>query len=87
MRIYDQSLPFYLKRTLTLVNYIDEFEMGQKSEPAKYIAQLGDFPPAWTAPGPAIAIIQPGDVESLRAMGLPFVVIHSDAKRVAIKKI
>ena len=87
VRIYDQSLPFYLKRTLTLVNYVDEFEMGQKSEPAKYIAQLGDFPPAWTAPGPAIAIIQPGDVESLRAMGLPFVVIHSDAKRVAIKKI
>ncbi len=86
VKIYDQSLPFYLKRTLTLVEYVDEFEMGQKAEPQKFIARLGDFPAAWNAPGPAIAIIQPGDIEALRALGLGFEVIHQDAKRVAIQK-
>ena len=87
VRIYDQSLPYYLKRVFTLVNYVDEFEMGQKAEPQKYIAQLADFPAAWNAAGPAIAIIQPGDIESIRALGIAFEVIHQDAKRVAIKKI
>jgi 4-amino-4-deoxy-L-arabinose transferase-like glycosyltransferase len=87
VKIYDQSLPFYLKRTLTLVEYVDEFEMGEKAEPQKYIAQLVNFPAAWNAPGPAIAIIQPGDIDSIRALGVAFEVIHRDAKRVAIRKI
>lgn len=87
VKIYDQSLPFYLKRILTLVDYVDEFEMGQKAEPQKFIARLADFPAAWSAPGPAIAIIQPGDIEAIRALGLAFDVIHKDAKRIAIKKI
>jgi 4-amino-4-deoxy-L-arabinose transferase-like glycosyltransferase len=83
---YEQSLPFYLKRTLTLVDYIDEFEMGQKSEPAKWIAKLGDFAAAWNAPGAAIAIIAPLDIDKIRALGVAFDVIHKDPRRVAIMK-
>ena len=83
---YEQSLPFYLKRTLTLVDYIDEFEMGQQSEPQKWIPQLSAFPAAWNAPGAAIAIIPPADTDKMRALGLAFDVIHSDPRRVAIKK-
>ena len=84
---YDQSLPFYLKRTLTLVNYIDEFELGETSEPAKWIKHLEDFPAAWNAPGPAIAIIHPGAIEQMKALGLTFDIIHQDPRRVAIRKI
>ena len=83
---YEQSLPFYLQRTLTLVNYLDEFEMGQKSEPQKSIAKLSDFPAAWNAPGAAIAIIPPGNVDKMRALGIEFDVIHFDPRRAAIKK-
>ena len=83
---YEQSLPYYLKRTLTLVDYVDEFDMGQKSEPQKWIAKLSDFPAAWNAPGPAIAIIPPGDVDKMRALGIDFDVIHMDPRRAAIKK-
>ncbi len=87
VQFYDQSLPFYLKRTLTLVNYVDEFELGQQAEPGKSIARLEDFPAAWLAPGPAIAIIQPGHVEQMRALGLAFDIIHRDPRRVAIMKL
>ena len=80
-------MPFYLKRTLTLVNYRDEFELGQQAEPGKSIARLEDFPAAWLAPGPAIAIIQPGHVEQMRALGLTFDIIHRDPRRVAIMKL
>ena len=83
---YEQSLPFYLKRTLTLVDYVDEFEMGQNSEPEKWIAKLTDFPAAWNAPGAAIAIIPPGDVDKIRELGIDFDVIHTDPRRAAIKK-
>lgn len=83
---YEQSLPFYLKRTLTLVHYVDEFELGQTAEPDKYIAELKDFAAAWTAPGPAIAIIPPQDIEKMRALGIAFDVIHQDPRRAAIKK-
>ncbi len=86
IKIYDQSLPFYLKRTLTLVEYVDEFEMGQKAEPAKYIAAVKDLPAAWSMPGPAIAIIQPDSVNELKALGFSFEIIYQDQRRVAIKK-
>ncbi len=86
IKIYDQSLPFYLNRTMTLVDYVDEFEMGQKAEPAKHIAALKDLPAAWSMPGPAIAIIQPDATNELNAMGINFEIIYQDARRIAIRK-
>lgn len=83
---YEQSLPFYLKRTMTLVHYVDEFDLGQKAEPGRDIARLADFPAAWTAPGPAIAIIPPQDLEKLKSLGIGFEVIHQDPRRAAIRK-
>jgi 4-amino-4-deoxy-L-arabinose transferase-like glycosyltransferase len=83
---YDQSLPFYLRRTLTLVEYVDEFEMGEKSEPERYMAKVDDFPAAWNAPGPAIAIIHPQHLDKIRALGLSFDIIHQDPRRIALKK-
>jgi 4-amino-4-deoxy-L-arabinose transferase-like glycosyltransferase len=86
VRNYEQSLPFYLKRTLTMVDYVDEFELGQRQEPQKYIPNLALFRSAWEAPGPAIAIIAPGDIEELRKMGFMFELIHQDPVRLAILK-
>jgi 4-amino-4-deoxy-L-arabinose transferase-like glycosyltransferase len=86
IRNYDQSLPFYLKRTLTMVDYVDEFELGQKQEPARYLPNLQALLPSWNAPGPAIAIIQPGDIDELRAAGFAFDIVHQDPRRIAIKK-
>jgi len=84
---YDQSLPFYLRRTLTLVNYVDEFELGESSEPGKWISRIEDFPAAWSAPGPVIAIIQPGHLNKIKALGLDFEIIHQDPRRIAIRKL
>jgi 4-amino-4-deoxy-L-arabinose transferase-like glycosyltransferase len=83
---YDQTLPFYLGRYATLVDYVDEFEMGQKSEPGRHIARLEDFPSAWQQPGPVIAIIPPQDVDKMRSLGLDFEVIHESPRRFAILK-
>ncbi len=84
---YEQSLPFYLDRTVTLVDYLDEFETGLKAEPEKSIARLADLPAAWNAPGDAVAIIQPARLDDFKALGLAFTVIHQDPRRLALKKI
>jgi 4-amino-4-deoxy-L-arabinose transferase-like glycosyltransferase len=83
---YDQTLAFYLGRYTTLVNYVDEFEMGQKSEPGRDIPRLEAFPAEWQKPGPVIAIIPPQDVDKMRGMGLDFEVIHESPRRFAIMK-
>ena len=83
---YEQSLPFYIKRTITLVDYVDEFQMGQRLEPQKWIPKTSEFAAAWNASGPAIAIIPHGDVDKMRALGLSFDLIHKDPRRAAIKK-
>ena len=83
---YDQTLPFYLGRTVRLVNYVDEFETGQKAEPACCIARLDDFPAEWLRPGEALAIMQPGSYEKLKALGLPMQVLHDDPRRVLVRK-
>jgi hypothetical protein len=83
---YDQTVPFYIGRTMTLVEYVDEFEMGLKNEPGKAIASLEDFPAEWVRPGDALAIMQPDLLERFRAQGLPMQVLHQDPRRVLVRK-
>ena len=83
---YDQSLPFYIGRTLTLVAYVDEFELGEKAEPALFIPALESFPAEWQRPGEALAIMQPGAYEKLKASGLPMQVLHDDPRRILVRK-
>ncbi|MBL8513186.1 MAG: glycosyltransferase family 39 protein [Betaproteobacteria bacterium] len=83
---YEQGLPFYLNRFVTLVDYLDEFETGLKAEPQKSIPKLADLPAAWNAPGDAVAIIQPSRLNDFKALGLPFTIIHQDSRRLALKK-
>jgi hypothetical protein len=84
--IYDQTVPFYVRRTLTLVHYVDEFALGQRMEPDRWIPRLEDFPAEWQRPGEALAIMQPGHFESFRASGLPMQVLHEDPRRVLVRK-
>ncbi len=83
---YEQTVPFYIGRTMTLVDYQDEFAPGLANEPAKAIARLEDFGAEWVRPGEALAIMQPDLLEKLRAQGLPMQVLHQDPRRVLVRK-
>lgn len=86
VRYYDQTIPFYLGRTVTLVHYLDEFEMGLKREPGLAIARLEDFAADWQRPGDAMAIIHPDTYEELARQGLAMTVLHRDERRVLARK-
>ena len=83
---YEQGLPFYLKRPVTLVAYVDEFDLGQKAEPEKWIPRIEDFPARWSAAPSAVALMGHGTFESLQKAGLPMIVILADSRRVLIRK-
>jgi 4-amino-4-deoxy-L-arabinose transferase-like glycosyltransferase len=83
---YEQTVPFYIQRTLQLFDYEDEFEVGQKAEAKFAKRELHEFPPEWERPGDALAIMLPLVYEKMKAQGLPMVVLHADPKRVLVRK-
>ena len=83
---YEQTVPFYLGRTLQLFDYEDEFETGQKAEAKFAKRDLHEFPPEWQRPGDALAIMLPRVYEDLRKKGVAMTVLHSDPKRVLVRK-
>jgi 4-amino-4-deoxy-L-arabinose transferase-like glycosyltransferase len=74
VRMYDQSLPFYLKRTVTLVDYRGELDFGQSLEPDKSIRTVPAFEPLWRGSPQALAVMQPVTYAALLRDGLPMVV-------------
>ena len=83
---YDQTIPFYAGHTMTLVNYVDEFETGLAAEPSRGIAKLADFPADWLRPGEALAIMQPRAYAQMKAQGVPMQVLHEDPRRILVRK-
>ncbi len=86
VRYYDQTLPFYIGRTITLVDYVDEFKLGQSVEPGRALPDVAAFLEDWQRPGGAMAIIQPGLFEELSSRGIPMDLLHHDERRVLVAK-
>jgi len=84
--LYDQTLPFYIGRTVTLVHWYDEFETGIEAEPARVVKEIEGFVLDWQRPGKAVAIMQPALFEKLKARRLPMEPLHQDPRRVLVRK-
>ncbi len=83
---YEQTVPFYIARTMTLVDYEDEFQLGISIEPERAIETRAEFPEQWLRPGDALAIMHPKAYEELKALGLPMQVVHEDPRRILVRK-
>jgi len=86
VRMHDQTLPFYLKRPVTLVQYTDEFALGLNAEPEKGIAQIEDWKLRWIALARGYAIMNPANYEQLAAEGLPMRILGRDPRRVIVSR-
>ena len=88
VRIYEQSLPFYLRHKLILVEFADEMEFGVQQEPRLWIPKLDHFLAQWkadTAAGKkAIAIVHPDAYPILQESGLPMRIIAQDPRRIIV---
>jgi hypothetical protein len=82
---YDQSLTFYLRRTVTLVDYTDEFEFGLQQQPQLSIPTIPAWIAQWRQDAAAgvkdVAITRPELVLELKRQGVPLRVVGADARR------
>jgi 4-amino-4-deoxy-L-arabinose transferase-like glycosyltransferase len=81
---FPQSLPFYLKRTVTLVDYRDEFALGLRQAPASGIASLDDFGVRWRALNDGLAVMPPVTRARLTDAGVPMREVACFAHRLCV---
>jgi len=84
--VYEQTLPFYLRRTLTLVDYRGELDFGLQQEPERELPDLASFVQAWNTEKEALAVMSDEDFASLSAQGLPMSVVARGYHIVAVEK-
>jgi 4-amino-4-deoxy-L-arabinose transferase-like glycosyltransferase len=86
VRMYDQTLPFYLGRTTTLVEYRDELGPGLDAEPERGIAHVSDWIGRWQALPQGYALMSPEMRERLAKDGVPMRVVAGDTRRVLVAR-
>jgi hypothetical protein len=85
---YRQTIPPYLGRTLTLVDYkgSGELDFGEESEPGRQTASPEQFVHQWDSSRDAIAFFDPRVWDHYRQQGLPGRVIAQDSSTVAVSR-
>lgn len=85
---YEQSLTFYLRRTVTLVDYQDEFSFGLAQQPELGIPSVDAFAVQWARDAKAgardVAIMRDDIYRDLQQRGLPLRVVARDARRIVV---
>ncbi len=83
---YDQTLPFYLKHTMVLVEFQDEMDFGLKQEPQLAISNLTEFEARWRRNPDALAMMHEDTFQLLAARHFPMRVIARDPRRIMVTK-
>jgi 4-amino-4-deoxy-L-arabinose transferase-like glycosyltransferase len=83
---YDQTFPFYVRRTATLVEFKDEMEFGLRQQPQLAIDNLDAFEAQWKLPGDAVAIMPPDSFDLLASRGCAMEVIARNRRNVVVRK-
>ena len=82
---YDHTLPWYLRRTVTMVVYRDELGAAVDWDRSLFVPTVAEFERRWPAHPQAYAFIGSGEYEKLAAR-LPMKVIARDARYVFVRK-
>lgn len=85
LRTYDQTLPFYLGRTVTLVAFADEMQFGLEQEPALALPSIEAFTEKWRTTPCSYAFMETETHAEMVTAGLPMTVIASDTRRVMVR--
>jgi 4-amino-4-deoxy-L-arabinose transferase-like glycosyltransferase len=86
IEIYDQSLTFYLRRTVTLVEYRGELDYGLRKAPDAGIADLAEFLRRWSAPTRAFAVMDKKMFDDFNNRGVPMRLVARNAERVLVAR-
>jgi 4-amino-4-deoxy-L-arabinose transferase-like glycosyltransferase len=76
---YEQTLPFYLRRTVELVDFRGELDFGLRLEPSRALS-LEDFDRRWRAEPGACAIMPRQQYQAYLTGGLPMTTVELDPR-------
>ncbi|MEA9601331.1 glycosyltransferase family 39 protein [Polynucleobacter sp. MG-28-Ekke-A2] len=85
VRLLDHTVPFYLGRTMIMVESPDELEFGVKQEPELWMPTLNAFITRWQEDQTAYAIMVPEQFDALKTQGFPMQEVDRDSRRVIVK--
>ena len=82
---YDQSLPYYLGRTISLVGFRGELEFGINQEPQKWI-NGDDFLPIWLNSDQAISILNQTTYDQWQQQQIPMQLVYENSRYIAVAR-
>ena len=83
--VYDQTLAFYLRRTVTLVEFRDELDFGLQQEPQLAIPSAAQWMQVWREQPYALALLSKDYYLQLAADRFPMMLIAHDTRRYVIR--
>jgi 4-amino-4-deoxy-L-arabinose transferase-like glycosyltransferase len=83
--MYDHTLPWSLKRTVTMVAHRDELEVAIGWEPQKFVPDLAAFAVRWNAAPEAWAFVSIREVDKLSAL-VPLTVMAGGPQYAIVRK-
>jgi 4-amino-4-deoxy-L-arabinose transferase-like glycosyltransferase len=85
VRLLDHTMPFYLERTMIMVESPDELEFGVKQEPSLWMPSLDAFIERWKEDRTAYALMVPEQYTALQKINFPMQEVDRDSRRVIVK--
>ncbi|SNX28232.1 4-amino-4-deoxy-L-arabinose transferase [Polynucleobacter meluiroseus] len=85
VRILDHTVPFYLGRTMTMVEFPDELGFGVAQQPELWLPTLDAFILRWEEDQTAYALMVPEQYVELQQRQVPMQEVGRDARRVIVK--
>lgn len=86
IEMLDHTFPFYMGHTTIMVQRQDELAFGISVEPNKWIPTVDQWIERWKQETHALAIMSPGQYDTLVKQGVPMRVIARDNRRVIVEK-
>ncbi|WP_321809166.1 MULTISPECIES: glycosyltransferase family 39 protein [unclassified Burkholderia] len=86
IEMLDHTFPFYMGHTTIMVQRQDELAFGISVEPDKWIPTVDQWMERWKQDTHALAIMPPGQYDTLVRQGVPMRVIARDNRRVIVEK-
>jgi 4-amino-4-deoxy-L-arabinose transferase-like glycosyltransferase len=86
VRTYDQSLTFYLQRTVMLVEYRGELDNGLRKAPDREISDVDAFLKEWDSQSRAYAVMDKRTFDNFKERGVPMRSIGETVNRVMVSR-
>lgn len=86
VRTYDQTLTFYLQRTVKLVGYRGELEYGLRQDPAREISDVNVFLSSWNSQAKAYAVMDNRTFDSFKERGVPMRIVGRNLGKVMVAR-